>query len=175
MNRSQFEHLIRAAADAVGVDELVVVGSQAVLGQFPDAPPALLRSMEADLYPLAQPDRSVEVDGALGEGSRFHDTYGYYAHGVGPETAKAPRGWQDRLVPVAVTNPRNGTVVTARCLEIHDLVLAKCVAGRPQDVEFARVALAERLAQREVLDARIADLPITADARRAVAALLRTM
>jgi hypothetical protein len=25
-----------------------------------------------------------------------HVTFGYYAHGVGPETAKAPAGWQER-------------------------------------------------------------------------------
>jgi hypothetical protein len=31
--------------------------------------------------------------GALGDGSPFHAAFGYYAHGVGPETAKAPAGW----------------------------------------------------------------------------------
>ncbi len=30
-------------------------------------------------------------------------TFGYYAHGVGPETAKAPAGWEQRLVRVAVS------------------------------------------------------------------------
>ena len=28
-----------------------------------------------------------KIDGAIGEGSQFHQTYGYYAQGVGPETA----------------------------------------------------------------------------------------
>lgn len=51
MTRVQLEHLIRAAADIADDDELVIIGSQAVLGQFPDAPPELLRSMEADVYP----------------------------------------------------------------------------------------------------------------------------
>ena len=31
--------------------EIVVVGSQAVLGQFPNAPDALLASIEADVFP----------------------------------------------------------------------------------------------------------------------------
>ncbi len=43
-NRAQLEHVIRAAAAIVDDAEIVVVGSQAVLGQFPDAPPELLVS-----------------------------------------------------------------------------------------------------------------------------------
>jgi hypothetical protein len=50
MRRSELEHLIRAAGRIAGERELVIIGSQAVLGQFPDAPVALLMSMEVDLY-----------------------------------------------------------------------------------------------------------------------------
>ena len=97
MNREQFEHVIKAAADLVH-DELVVIGSQAVLAQHPDAPPSLLKSAEVDLYPLNHPEQAHVIDGVIGDGSRFHETYGYYGHGVGPETAVAPAGWQERLV-----------------------------------------------------------------------------
>jgi len=45
MKRSELEHLIRAAGRIAGDREIVVIGSQAVLGQFPDAPPVLRRSM----------------------------------------------------------------------------------------------------------------------------------
>lgn len=38
MTRGQLEHVIRAAAAIAGDREIVVVGSQAILGQFPDAP-----------------------------------------------------------------------------------------------------------------------------------------
>jgi hypothetical protein len=89
MNRRGFEHVIRAAA-AVVDDELVVVGSQAVLAHDPDPPPTIVTSMELDLYPRRHPERSIEIDGSLGDGSRFHEMYGYYAHGVGPETVIAP-------------------------------------------------------------------------------------
>ena len=44
MRRSDLEHLIRAAGRIAGERELVIIGSQAVLGQFPDAPVALLMS-----------------------------------------------------------------------------------------------------------------------------------
>ena len=52
MKRSQLEHLIRAAADITGEREFVIIGSQAVLGQFPKAPDPLLASMEPDIHPL---------------------------------------------------------------------------------------------------------------------------
>ena len=55
MKRSEFEHLIRAAGRIAGDREIVVIGSQAVLGQFPDAPPVLRRSMEGGLYPKNKP------------------------------------------------------------------------------------------------------------------------
>lgn len=38
MTREQLEHLVRAAAHIADDAELIIVGSQAVLGQFPDAP-----------------------------------------------------------------------------------------------------------------------------------------
>lgn len=141
MRRDEFEHVIRAVADIVK-DELVVIGSQAVLAQHPDAPASLLKSIEIDLFPRNDPERSAEIDGAIGDGSQFHATYGYYAHGVGPETVYAPAGWQDRLVKIerSAIRQKDGTVV-AWCLEAHDLVLAKLAAGRPHDFEFAREAI----------------------------------
>ena len=135
MRRSDLEHLIRAAGDISGEQELVVIGSQAVLGQFPDAPVALLASMEADIYPLAHPELADKVDGAIGEGSRFHQTHGYYAQGVGPETAVLPTGWRRRLVRVENENTGGAAGL---CLEVHDLAISKYVAGREKDREFTR-------------------------------------
>ena len=145
MTREEFEHVIKAAADIVK-DEIVVIGSQAVLAQYPNAPASLLRSLEVDVYPRSEPQRADEIDGAIGEGSRFYETYGYYAHGVGPETAVAPAGWEGRLVRLELPaiRSREGTVI-AWCLEVHDLVLAKLAAGREHDLEFAADALREGL------------------------------
>jgi hypothetical protein len=94
----EFEHVVAAAAEVTKQDEFVVIGSQAILGTFAQPPEALLASPEADIYPLREPDLADAIDGALGDGSQFQLAYGYYAHGVGPETAKAPKGWQGRLV-----------------------------------------------------------------------------
>jgi hypothetical protein len=145
VKREHFEHVVTAAAEIAG-DEIVVIGSQAVLGQYPDAPGALLVSLEVDVFPRSQPERAEEIDGAIGDGSRFHETYGYYAHGVGPEAAVAPAGWQERLVRVDLPGlGRRQQTVTVWCLEVHDLVLAKLAAGRSRDFEFAEEALRARL------------------------------
>ena len=48
MRRSELEHLIRAAAAITNQYELVVIGSQSVLGAIPEPPSSLVESMEAD-------------------------------------------------------------------------------------------------------------------------------
>jgi hypothetical protein len=169
VRRHEFDHVIAAAADVTGETELVVIGSQAILGPFPDAPRSMLRSMEADLYPSRAPEKADGIDGSLGDGSHFHRTYGYYAHGVGPETAKAPANWEKRLVAVEIAaRVSSRQRVVALCLEPHDLVLAKCVAGRERDWDFAREALAYRLVDEQVLLERIDDLPVDGEHRRRV-------
>jgi hypothetical protein len=52
MTRRELKHAIRAACDASGDDQVYVVGSQAMLGQYPDAPEALRQSAEADIAPV---------------------------------------------------------------------------------------------------------------------------
>ena len=97
MTRSELEHLIGAAGEISEDREIVVIGGQAILGQYPDAPAALLRSMEADVFPRNPPGRADLIDGAIGEGSRFHEQFRYYAQGVGESTATLPAGWRERL------------------------------------------------------------------------------
>src|ERR1035437_4310572 len=145
MGPQEFEHVIAAAAEVTSQDEFVVIGSQAILGSVVQPPASLLQSLEADIYPLRDPAAADLIDGALGDGSPFHLAFGYYAHGVSPETAKAPKGWQDRLAPCGRGRarkkgrprggggagwvgrrspprvPRSRTAV-AWCLEVHDLV-----------------------------------------------------
>jgi len=165
MTRAQLEHVIRAAATIAQDDEIVVVGSQAVLGQFPDAPDALTVSNEADVYPKNHPERSDLVDGSIGELSPFHDTFGYYAQGVGPETAVLPAGWETRLVVVENENTRGSRGL---CLEVHDLVLSKLVAGREKDLRFARGAATHGLVDRATLLERLSSMTLVPEVRAAV-------
>ena len=92
MQRPQLEHILRAAFGITGADRFVVIGSQSVLGQFPDPPAELLVSVEADLFTFRGPQDADLIDGSIGEASPFHQTFGYYAHGVGEETAVLPGG-----------------------------------------------------------------------------------
>jgi hypothetical protein len=108
--------------------------------------------MEADVYPANKPDRADNVDGAIGEGSSFHELHGYYAQGVGPETATLPHGWQDRLI--SIKNANTGST-TGRCLEIHDLVVSKLVAARPKDYEFVWAAIAANMINHNTLVERL--------------------
>jgi hypothetical protein len=165
MKRSELEHLIRAAGRIAGEREIVVIGSQAVLGQFPDAPEAFLRSMEADLYPRKNPDLADQVDGAIGEGSRFHEQYGYYAQGVAPGTATLPRGWQQRLVRVANANTGG---CAGLCLEVHDLAISKYVAGRQKDLEFTRELARHAMTEKKILLKRLSATKLVPELARAV-------
>jgi hypothetical protein len=163
MNRAALEHLIRAAAAITNRYEIVIVGSQSVLGAVPDAPHELLRSMEADMYPLDAPELADLIDGAIGEASPFQDRFGYYAQGVGPETAVLPSGWKDRLVKIQNANT---DLKIGYCLEPHDLAASKLAAGRDKDWPFVRTMLDHGLVDAHTLTARIGFLPI-AEERRA--------
>ena len=157
MNRQQLEHLIRAAAAITNEYELVVVGSQSILGAVPNAPTALLLSMEADLYPLHQPELAELIDGAMGELSLFQERFGYYAQGVGPDTAVLPAGWQGRLVKVQ--NP-NTDLKIGWCLEPHDLACAKLAAGRAKDWPFVETMLAAGIVGAATLQERVATMAL---------------
>lgn len=166
MRRADLEHIIRASADIADDDEIVVLGSQSILGQFPRAPSELLVSNEADVYPRNHPERWELIDGSIGELSPFHQTFGYYAQGVEPGTAVLPTGWEGRLVPISNPNTRGATGL---CLEVHDLAIAKLVAGREKDRSFLDAALAHGLVSGALLGERLA-ATVLDDARRELAA-----
>jgi len=153
MKRHELEHILRACAGITGRDCFIVVGSQSVLGQFPDAPAELLVSREVDVYCPGDPVATDLIDGTIGEMSPFDQTFRYYAHGVGPETAVLPAGWQDRVVPVH--NESTGGA-TGQCLEVHDLAVSKLVAGRDKDLAFVEALGRHHLISTATLRQRLA-------------------
>ncbi len=57
MNRSDFDHAIRAAGGVLGEQELLVIGSQAVHASLPEpVPPEARRSVEVDVVPFDDPE-----------------------------------------------------------------------------------------------------------------------
>lgn len=156
MMRHRLEHIIRAAAGNADARDIVIIGSQSILGSYPDAPEELLVSMEADVYPRDAPDRSILIDGAIGELSVFHETFGYYAHGVDESTAVLPEGWKDRLVKVENENTRGAV---GWCLEVHDLAVSKLAAGREKDLAFVESMLRHKLINAIIVRDRLARTP----------------
>jgi hypothetical protein len=167
MKRSDLEHLIRAAGAIADDSDIVVIGSQSILGQFPDAPASLLVSAEADVYPLHRPELADLIDGSIGEGSQFHELYGYYAQGVSERTATLPNGWQSRLVRISNPNTRG---VSGLCLEINDLAVSKYVAGREKDLEFTNELAKRGMTDAGVLVERIDHTDLPSDLREIVQA-----
>lgn len=170
MQRPQLEHIIRAAAGITGAKEFVIIGSQAVLGQFPDSPGELRVSIEADLFSPRSPADADLIDGSIGEGSPFHQTFGYYAHGVAEETAVLPAGWKDRLILIRNENTGGGTGL---CLEVHDLAVSKLVAGREKDFSFVQSLLRHQLAKAELIRDRLAATSVSPERRELCLARLQ--
>jgi hypothetical protein len=156
MRRDQLEHVLRAACTIAKADEALVVGSQAILGSLPEEalPVEAIRSIEVDVAFLDDVDDELsdQVDGALGELSQFHETFGYYAQGVSVATAVLPSGWQERLIVFETPGTAPGRGL---CLERHDLVVSKLVAYREKDREFAAALIREGLVDTAVLLTRI--------------------
>lgn len=146
MRRHELEHILRAAGSIAGVRSFYVVGSQAILASTATPSVILDQSVEADIWPADDPEKADLIDGTIGEMSPFHDTFGYYAHGVGPETAVLPAGWKSRVVALCNENT-NG--VTGLCLHPVDLAIAKLAAGRDKDLAFVSEMLKSKLVAAE--------------------------
>jgi hypothetical protein len=162
MTRHQLEHAIRAACDVSGDTEVWVFGSQAILGEHPDAPEALRMSVEADIAPKNRPERVIDIDGVLGELSMFHETHDFYVHGVPIESAMLPYRWESRTYRL---QNRNTLQFIGWCLEGHDLAASKLAAFRDKDRDFVRVLLVEGLVDADVLLERIEAMEVDPDLR----------
>lgn len=111
MRRDQLEHAIRTACQITGQTEVIVIGSQAILGTYPEykLPHLATRSMEVDILPIAD-DNNTTIEladlivGVAGELSPFEQTHGFSIDGVDLTTAALPEGWRDRLVKVQNAN-----------------------------------------------------------------------
>jgi len=176
VNRRQLAHILRAAADVGNDPHILVIGSQAILASFEaDAlPVAATRSIEADIAFFDDADhlKADFVEGAIGEDSMFHQSYGYYGQGVSVATATLPDGWQDRLVRF---NPPDSAPAEALCLDPSDLAVAKLVASRQKDIEYVASLLGSGHLEPEVLRERVASLSVVGAVRSRVSVLLERL
>ncbi len=111
-----------------------------------------LLSQEADVASvnaMEQDEIATLIDGTIGELSLFHETFGYYAHGVTEETVILPDDWKNRVVIVSNENTRGASGL---CLHPEDLAVSKLIAGREKDISFRQ---ARHSGQRQLSPKRV--------------------
>lgn len=181
MNREQLEHAIRTACQIIGKPEVIVVGSQAILGTYDEGvlPAEATMSRECDILPIADSDEEVArladvIEGVAGEWSPFEEQHGFSIDGVDLTTVALPDGWRARLVKVQNDNtagPMGQPRYAGWCLESHDLCAAKLCAGREKDLNFVRALIEAGLVDRVVIGQRLGlvEAEYSAAGQRAVA------
>jgi hypothetical protein len=169
MRREQLEHAIRTACQIIGADEVIVVGSQSILGTYREdqLPANATLSVEIDVLPIADSNEETArladlIEGVAGEFSSFEQLHGFSIDGVDLETAVLPDGWRDRLVRVQNANtaaPSGQPQFTGWCLDKEDLCVAKLCALREKDQNFVGALLGVGLVDSEVIGQRLASVP----------------
>ena len=83
-----------------------------------------------------------------------------------------PKGWQERLIVVSSPNTR---LVRGWCLEVHDLAIAKLVAGREKDLGFVEALQRHEMVNGEILRVRLDATDVVPQLRSLVAARIRAL
>lgn len=169
MRRDQLEHAIRTACQIIHAPEVIVVGSQAILGTYreDELPAAATMSVEVDILPIAADNQQTArladlIEGVAGELSPFEQLHGYSIDGVDLETSALPDGWRSRLVRVQNANtaaPSGQPRFTGWCLDKNDLSVAKLCALREKDQNFVAALLDAGLVDPVVIAARLPSVP----------------
>jgi uncharacterized nucleotidyltransferase DUF6036 len=169
MRRDQLEHAIKTACQIIGRPEVIVVGSQSILGTFgeDELPARATMSAEVDILPIADSNEETEqladrIEGVAGEFSPFEELHGFRIDGVDLTTSALPEGWRDRLVKVQNANTAALTgelQFTGWCLDKEDLCVAKLCALREKDRNFVSELLRAGLVDPVVIATRLATVP----------------
>jgi len=165
MRRDQLERAIRAACQIIGSDEVIIVGSQAILGRLDEdeLPRAATMSLEIDVLPVADDNEETAhpadvIGGVAGEFSPFEELHGFSIDGVDLTASCLPAGWRERLV--RVQNPNTAAAGTSHeftgwCLDKEDLCVAKLCAHREKDRNFVAALLDASLVNPDLIEVRV--------------------
>jgi hypothetical protein len=169
MRRDQLEHAIRAACQITRQLEVIVVGSQAILGTYSEdeLPRLATRSLEIDVLPISDDnDETIRladlIVGVAGEFSAFDQLHGFSIDGVDLTASALPEGWRTRLVKVQNENtaaPSGQPQYIGWRLDKEDLCVAKLCAFREKDRNFVHALIANGLVDPKVIAARVATVP----------------
>lgn len=118
-------------------------------------------SIDIDLYPKNDPGRASEIAQALGLGSAFESTYGYYADAVSPKLPTLPEGWEQRLIKVEFDSG-----VSAWFLEPNDAAISKYVRSESRDREWIRAGLVANILSLPTIEYRLRETIMETDERQ---------
>jgi hypothetical protein len=164
MKKEELDHVLRAAGEITGEKQFIIIGSQSLLGKYPDLPDDIFMSAEVDLIAKQHLDKTESLN-FIGVYSHFHETHGYYADPVDVSTATLPKGWKGRLVNLP---PGDTAGVSGLCLDPHDLAIAKYVARREKDIVFTRELALRGIVEKPQLLALLAKTSIDAESRERI-------
>jgi hypothetical protein len=152
MDLSKLETLFEEAQKLTGHTEFVVVGSLSILGvvQRGRVPPRMLMSIDVDCFTRKDPERTVELNQALGEGSAFEAAHGYFLDPVSPDLPTLPENWDFRLIRVPL---KNG--IDAFFLDPNDAAVSKYARGEPRDREWIQAGIAAGLLSVPIIGSRL--------------------
>ena len=137
MKRAHLFTLFEQARQLIGHKDYVVVGSLAILGtQDEDELPAdMSMSVDIDCYTKTDPGRIFDTLDALGEGSAFHRSHGYYLDAVSPSLPSLPDGWEGRMTRLEQGGLR------LWFLDPDDTAISKYARSQPNDLRWIRAGL----------------------------------
>jgi hypothetical protein len=163
MNLEQLDRLFTEVSRKHHVKTFVVMGSLTVLGLIDKhaIPDAMTVSAEVDAYPESDPGRAFEIADDFGLGSEFEQENGYYFDAVSPALPTLPRGWQQRLIPIALPG---GTLV--KFIEPHDAAIAKYSRGAPKDMQWVRAGIEASILSVATLEYRFRETVFADDPER---------
>lgn len=149
MKREDLRRLFAQARKLGGETDYVVLGSLAALGYSDAVPPRMAMSLDVDAYGKGDPPRIFELAAALGQGSEFEATHGYYLDPISPHVATLPEGWEQRLVRIELEPG-----LAAWFLEPNDAAVSKYARMEPRDREWIRAGLQARILSLPIVEAR---------------------
>ena len=164
MKKQQVDHVLRAAGRITGEKQFIIIGSQSLHGRHPDLADEIVRSAEVDIVAKRDASRTDWLN-VIGQDSKFHEQFGYYADPVDEGTATLPKGWKGRLVNLPVGDTEG---VRGLCLDPHDLAIAKYVARREKDVIFTRELAMRGIVERDRLLVLLDQTAVSTEARERI-------
>jgi hypothetical protein len=177
------QRVLRALAREFDADTIFIIGSQAILMSWPEAPAAIRGSLEIDAYPANAKvwelsegrksggpalEASEHINGLFGEFSQFHETHGFYIDGTDENTARLPKGWNSRAI--VRTLEVDGRIVKGVAPAPEDLIVSKLARLDDKDKAFVEAYHRARPLDLTLIESRIGETDLdVALAQRAIA------